>query len=341
MSNYKHQFSVLMITFNHELFIIKALDSIICQDFKYSYEIVIGIDKSTDKTALLCKEYKESHPNIDIVLLESHENIGMYRNFYKTLKSCSGKYIAILEGDDYWTDLQKMSKQFRFFEENPGCILSGSLASVVDRHGNQIEKTRINWFGKGIRYTLEDLVLANRFTTLTVAFRAERINWDKLKKLKDAPHIDWPFNELMGAYRKHEGGIYSQIGLDKKLINTAHTVYAIKTIVHRLDFKWYLSSLHTNLIKKYSKNLDEKNLHLYEPHLVIYKGGWIKWVFLKSLFKTALLFLMKGELYLFRFKSKIELIRQTKTSIKNYIQILINPVLILAALKLFFKRNHD
>lgn len=79
------------------------------QQTSFPFELVIGEDCSTDKTREICLEYKAKYPDvIRLRLLE--ENIGISANFIGTLQACTGKYIGICEGDDYWTDSNKLQK---------------------------------------------------------------------------------------------------------------------------------------------------------------------------------------------------------------------------------------
>jgi glycosyltransferase involved in cell wall biosynthesis len=106
--------SVLMITYNHEKFIAQAIDSILMQQTDFEYEIVVGDDFSKDRTRAILDNYKKKHPS-KIKLLFPDRNLGMHRNFIQTLNSCQGQYVALLEGDDYWTSPYKLQKQVDFW----------------------------------------------------------------------------------------------------------------------------------------------------------------------------------------------------------------------------------
>lgn len=123
--NKKPLVSVWMITYNHEKFIAQAIDSVIMQKTNFDYEIVIGEDCSTDRTREIVLEYKAKHPDKFKLLLQE-KNVGMMQNFIVTLKTCNGKYIALLEGDDYWTDPLKLQKQVDFLQAN--LVFGKSLA---------------------------------------------------------------------------------------------------------------------------------------------------------------------------------------------------------------------
>ena len=109
--------SICMITYNHEKYIAQAIEGILMQNFEFQVELVIGEDNSKDNTRKICDDYAKKYPQI-IRLLPTAVNLGMMPNFVRTLKECKGKYIALCEGDDYWSDPFKLQKQFDFLEAN-------------------------------------------------------------------------------------------------------------------------------------------------------------------------------------------------------------------------------
>ncbi|MEI8059846.1 MAG: glycosyltransferase, partial [Ferruginibacter sp.] len=109
--------SILMITYNHGAFIAKAIEGVLLQQTNYSIELIIGEDKSTDDTRKVCEAFAKKYPE-KIKLLPSDYNYGMGKNFIRTMEACTGKYIAICEGDDYWIDKNKLQTQVEFLEKN-------------------------------------------------------------------------------------------------------------------------------------------------------------------------------------------------------------------------------
>jgi len=109
--------SVAMLTYNHEKFISQAIESALAQIVDFDFEIVIGEDYSTDNTRKICRDYKESYSE-KIVLIENVSNIGLVKNYQKVFNACRGKYIAILEGDDFWHDRYKLQKQIEIIEKD-------------------------------------------------------------------------------------------------------------------------------------------------------------------------------------------------------------------------------
>src|SRR5262245_45808734 len=96
------QVSVLILTYNHEKFIVDAVNSVLEQVADFNYEVVIGDDCSTDKTGSILDEFEKKYPE-KLRVRHSQQNLGMYWNFLATFRLCRGNYIALLEGDDYWT----------------------------------------------------------------------------------------------------------------------------------------------------------------------------------------------------------------------------------------------
>lgn len=117
--------SVCCITYNHENYIRDTIEGFLLQKTNFPIEIIIHDDASTDKTALIVKDYAEKHPDlIDFIF----QTINQYSQGIKPLTNfvfprARGKYIALCEGDDYWTDPLKLQKQVDFLEGNPDCSL--------------------------------------------------------------------------------------------------------------------------------------------------------------------------------------------------------------------------
>ena len=110
--------SACIITYNHDLYIRDCLEGAINQKVNFAYEIIVGDDCSSDKTMQICIEYAKKYPDL-IKLWPRQKNLGMIGNWIKTIEDCSGRYIALCEGDDFWTDPYKLQKQVDFLEANP------------------------------------------------------------------------------------------------------------------------------------------------------------------------------------------------------------------------------
>lgn len=130
--------SICCITYNHEKYIEETIDSFLMQETNFPFEVVIGEDCSKDNTRKIVEEYKEKYPKI-IKLIISENNVGMHKNFQRTIKASKGNSIALCEGDDYWTDKNKLQIQIDEMKSYPEIDISFHLASTIDKSGRRIE----------------------------------------------------------------------------------------------------------------------------------------------------------------------------------------------------------
>jgi glycosyltransferase involved in cell wall biosynthesis len=114
--------SVCCITYNHEQYLAQAIESVLAQKFDGLVEMVIGEDCSTDNTRALALSYQERYPQ-QVKVLTPAKNLGVMENLTATLAACDGDYIAILDGDDYWTDTSKLARQVAALVANPDCVM--------------------------------------------------------------------------------------------------------------------------------------------------------------------------------------------------------------------------
>ncbi|WP_315817037.1 glycosyltransferase family 2 protein [Paraflavitalea speifideaquila] len=111
--------SVCIITYNHEKFIRQCLEGVVMQKTNFTFDVIVGEDCSTDKTRQVVAEFEAQYPGI-IKPVYHARNVGGARNGYEfCYPKLTGKYIAICEGDDYWTDEYKLQKQVDFFRTEP------------------------------------------------------------------------------------------------------------------------------------------------------------------------------------------------------------------------------
>ncbi|MFV0497908.1 MAG: glycosyltransferase family 2 protein [Candidatus Fimivivens sp.] len=159
--------SVVVLSYNHAAYIRQALDSILAQQTDFRFEILVGDDASEDDTAQIVAQLAQNESHIQPVL-RSH-NMGATRNLYDLQSRARGKYLAYLEGDDYWCDVHKLQKQVDFLTANPDYIACTHRCNLVDEFGQLHENQYLEWISQKVRYTLEDfrgLVLPGHASTL-------------------------------------------------------------------------------------------------------------------------------------------------------------------------------
>jgi glycosyltransferase involved in cell wall biosynthesis len=215
--------SVAMVTYNHERFISQAIESALMQQVNFDYEIVIGEDCSTDHTRDIVIDYQQRYPD-KIRLLLPEKNLGAKKNGIQVHKACQGEYIALLDGDDYWTFPHKLQKQVDFLDTHPECAICFHSVKVIYDDCSQEPFIRRPPRQKEI-YALKDLLVDNFIPACSTMFRnglfGEFPDWfhvlpigDWLLHILNAQHGDIGYiNEVMGARRVHSGGVWSRTGI--------------------------------------------------------------------------------------------------------------------------------
>jgi glycosyltransferase involved in cell wall biosynthesis len=220
--------SVWVITYNHASYIGKCLENILNQETNFRFEICLGEDDSNDGTREICRDYAEKHPDT-IRLFERDRKdpkrkgcAGSWQfNYIETLRACRGKYIALCDGDDFWSNKFKLQKQVDFLEKNPK--LSGCFHKVgqVDNHGKIICADMGYPPIRKKHYSLDYLLRYGVFSSvLSVVFRnRENLAPDWFKKslvgdillhTGNLLHGKYGFiDEVMGYYRIHSQGLAS------------------------------------------------------------------------------------------------------------------------------------
>lgn len=221
--------SVIVQTYQHAPFIRQCLDGILMQETDFPIELIVGEDESTDGTREICMEYAERYPDIIWLFLRSRKDViyingmatGRY-NFMENLKAARGKYIALCEGDDYWTDSRKLQKQVDFMEANPGVVLCYGDATAWNEEKHVSEGRMINGIRKP-QIGLKQIVQGNQCITCTVLFHRDALVIPP--RFTEAPYGDWALysllaqhgniaylDEVFACYRIHGGGLFSKLG---------------------------------------------------------------------------------------------------------------------------------
>lgn len=147
--------SVIVITYNQSKYIRQALDSILMQKVNFKYEILVGDDASTDGTQEILQEYADKYPGLFKLVLRN-ENVGATKNAYDILIKASGNYLATLEGDDYWTDENKLQIQYDFMEHNQEFVGCTHKFKIVDENNIPYKKQKLNWVKQKKIFSLDD-----------------------------------------------------------------------------------------------------------------------------------------------------------------------------------------
>lgn len=219
--------SVRLMTYNHADYIEQAIKSILSQKVTFLVEIVIGDDLSTDDTLDRINKFKGSD-NFILRILNRHgdteyalkrRTIGRLYNHIDILRHCSGKYIAMLDGDDYWTDDLKLQKQVDFLEENNQytCCFHNTVK------GTTFDEGILQSFAESREVCLKDAYFHTIGHISSMLFRVDCGIPEEA--LKVAPVADWTMklhllkdsrgyymNDVMSFYRVHPKAMYAATG---------------------------------------------------------------------------------------------------------------------------------
>lgn len=248
--------SICCITYNHAPFIRKALDGFLMQQPPSSIpsgakmsdwcEILIHDDCSNDGTTEIIKEYAAKYPNLIYPLYEEenqYSKIGTAGIDFFNYNRARGKYIAYCEGDDYWTESNKLQKQVDFMEVHPDYSLCMHGCSVNDvRSGKQYTSSDFNTFRKakdknidGMDFTARDYLFGQYGQPLSLLFRLSMLdfNWYKqYKHYRDTNEIylllcagkGYWMNFNGGVYTRHDGGVYTSGSLFQHVLSAIECV---------------------------------------------------------------------------------------------------------------------
>lgn len=218
--------SVCVPTYNHEKYIAQMLDGALMQQTDFSFEIVIGDDGSTDSAPAIIQEYAQRFPDKIQAYLHPQnlgpkepKEFGGRNNVLFLLKACQGEYVALCEGDDYWTDPLKLQKQVDFLEKHPDFSISHHDLEVI--YEDNSPSHSFNAIDQKAVSSIEDLLEDRWFVgTASLMYRNFFLKEDFASWHHRAAAGDWALviqlaargkigylPEVMGKYRKHRGGL--------------------------------------------------------------------------------------------------------------------------------------
>lgn len=236
--------SVCCITYNHVSYISEGIDSFLMQETNFPFEILVYDDASTDGTEQIVLEYVEKYPGIIRAVIQTenqYSKVGL-KITNLLFSKAKGSYIALCEGDDYWTDRTKLQKQVQFLEDHPEYVITYTNSQAFNEKG----PVNIDFGGAKRDVSADELKKGIPIYTLTTCFRnvIEGMPMDLLSaKLGDI--IIWSLlgaygkgkylaDILPAAYRVHEEGVFSMQSEQQKIRMTLITSNALFAYYNRI-----------------------------------------------------------------------------------------------------------
>lgn len=217
MHTQRPKVSIVSITYNHEKFIAQAIDGFLMQKRNFPIEIIIADDASTDSTQQIIRDYAKKYPDIIVPILHK-KNIGIGENLKRALMTARGTYVAMCEGDDFWTNSDKLQLQAEFLDAHPRHTVCFHPTSVVyedqSREGYVFPDSQSG-------FNLNKLLTANFIHTSSVMYR--RSDYSTLPT--DILPLDWYLNlqhaklgrigfinKTMSTYRRNPSSVWFSSG---------------------------------------------------------------------------------------------------------------------------------
>lgn len=254
--------SINCITFNHEKYIADAIKSFLMQKTDFEYEILMGEDCSTDNTRKIIQEFQTCYPE-KIKLITSDKNIGARDNMRRLHENSKGKYIAICEGDDYWTDEYKLQKQIDYMLENKGCTFCFHSAKILSANGVNENKFLgpLNTGEK--KYTAGEILLLDFIPTASFLYTKHIMDnppkWYYESVVGDLPlslivtnqGYAYYIDEVMSVYRR---GVKGSITYNwEKEQSKDKLINVIKNYIYILDnFNEYSNYKYSDIVEKFN-----------------------------------------------------------------------------------------
>ena len=274
--------SVSMITFNHEKFIAQAIESIMSQQTSFEFELVIGDDGSTNNTRAICEQYQKQFGN-KIRLIFNDKNIGSVNNFLQNIYSCDGDFIAICDGDDFWTDNSKLQKQVSFLDSHKDYSFCFTNVRSVDANGKQIKPFTQIYYND--TFTHESYVAKITPPTVTTLFRKNMLPKVFPDEFKVLPNTDMFLkallsekgkvhfeNSVTASYRINNAGVYSGLNSFKKLedkIKAYNLMFSyFKNNTVRKNILDAIASTNIKLLLIAAKKLEPIKFLKYSSHII-------------------------------------------------------------------------
>ena len=227
--------SVVLMTYEHERYCRMAFESILKQQVDFPYEIIVADDGSTDRTMAILQHLASGNPAVRF--LPSDRRYGIAGNYRRTFGECRGEYVAVLEGDDFWTSPTKLREQVRLLEERRELSMVFAEIMVWDESGGRLNvqpKLDTARFVQGIAYfSAADLALENIIGNFSACVYRRSAVEAVPDEYYSVEAYDWLFNiycagqgaigcmpGVMSVYRQHGSGQWSSLSKIQKLSRT-------------------------------------------------------------------------------------------------------------------------
>lgn len=287
--------SVCCTCYNHEKYISQALESMLAQKGDFTIEILVHDDASTDSSQSIIKNYAEKYPDIvkPLIQEENQYSRGIAINETFNFSRARGEYIAICEGDDFWTDQYKLAKQLSYMREHDDCSFCFSNAIIHDMTEQKPDRRFVPYYAKeqeyikdSGQYNLSEIIKLSFIPTASFMFR--RADYIRLKDelIKPFPYGDMRYkllltslgyayflNEDCCVYRENVSGSAMQKWSQENRKKSFDRLYSVYTFLKDLDI--ISNKEHSKaIICEQNKHIDYALEYMYSFQNLHLEGVW-------------------------------------------------------------------
>ena len=288
--------SVICNAYNHEEYIRDALDSFIMQKTNFKFEVLVHDDASTDRTADIIREYEKKYPDIIKPIYQTENQYSKGKGLVGKIQHArvKGKYIAICEGDDYWTDPHKLQKQFDAMEKHPEVDVCTHSSVTMDAKSGKILKYTRPSKKSGIISVEKVINGGGGFVSTNSLFYRSEIN-KNIPEFRKYLGLDYTLqvhsslrggmlylSDCMSAYRHMSNGSWTQRmkSDEKKKIEHSKKVIRMLEILNEETQYRYSKIINSHIMRNKSENvyrmvLNKHNLEVMDYEVI--KASNIKW----------------------------------------------------------------
>lgn len=244
--------SIMLVTYNHASYIRQALDALFGQVFEGVVELIVADDASSDNTVAIIREYEAKQARYSFKYLDNTKNLGITKNYQRGFAACSGEYVAVLEGDDYWVSPFKLQRQMDFLDTHwESDLCSVNYFVYEEDRSHFYTRTAV---GNGHRLIgARDLIADNLVGNFSTCMYRNSALAFLPTELFDICSYDWIVNicvarssmigfleEPMSVYRLHSKGVWTQTPPVEKFRAQLELIPAYDTLtgrVYHAEFK--------------------------------------------------------------------------------------------------------
>ena len=249
-------FSFLLVSYNHEKYIARAIESCLNQDLTLCREIIICDDCSSDKTLEIAQKYQKQHPQL-IKIISNPQNLGVIRNYENGFKNCSGDYVAILEGDDYWLPF-KIATCHDMLQKYPDAPMLYHKYKILKNE--KLKERKDYFYSETTTVSLKDMfehTECGNFSACIYKRKSLLKYLDTFKQVKGGDAVlnviiledgDGLFlNEYLSVYNNHDNSIYYSHPFINQMTMVVSTIYQ-DSVFYKKEYKHLLDEKFQNIL---------------------------------------------------------------------------------------------